>query len=52
MEIYLQATFIASAEYKKGTGIIEIELSQKVRPFYVDLNAAIYKDSISCGNIT
>lgn len=34
----LQATFVASAEYKKGTGIIEIELSQKVRPFYVDLN--------------
>ena len=34
----LQATFIASAEYKKGTGIIEIELSRKVRPFYVDLN--------------
>ena len=34
----LQATFVASAEYKKGTGIIEIELSQKVRPFYIDLN--------------
>lgn len=34
----LQATFVASAEYKRGTGVIEIELSQKVRPFYVDLN--------------
>jgi plasmid replication initiation protein len=34
----LQASFFASAEYKKGTGIIELELSQKVRPFYVDLN--------------
>ncbi|AUD07627.1 replication initiation protein [Spirosoma pollinicola] len=34
----LQATFIASALYKKGTGIIQIELSQMVRPFYVELN--------------
>lgn len=34
----LQASFIASAQYKKGTGIIEIELSQKVRPYYVDLH--------------
>lgn len=34
----LQATFISSALYKKGDGIIEIELSQRVRPFYVDLN--------------
>ena len=34
----LQASFIASALYKKGTGVIEIELSQKVRPFYVDLH--------------
>lgn len=34
----LQASFLASAEYKKGTGIMELELSQKVRPFYVDLN--------------
>lgn len=39
----LQATFIASAEYKKGTGIIEIELSRKVRPFYVDLNKKFTK---------
>ncbi len=40
---FLQATFIASAEYKKGTGIIEIELSRKVRPFYVDLNKKFTK---------
>lgn len=39
----LQASFIASAEYKKGTGIIELELSQKVRPFYVDLNQRFTK---------
>jgi len=39
----LQASFIASAEYKKGTGIIELELSQKVRPFYVDLNQKFTK---------
>ena len=39
----LQATFIASAEYKKGTGIIELELSQKVRPYYVDLNQRFTK---------
>lgn len=39
----LQATFIASAEYKKGSGIIEIELSRKVRPFYVDLNKKFTK---------
>lgn len=34
----LQATFIASALYKRGTGTIQIELSQMVRPFYVELN--------------
>jgi plasmid replication initiation protein len=39
----LQATFIASAEYKKGSGVIEIELSRKVRPFYVDLNKKFTK---------
>ena len=39
----LQATFISSALYKKGTGIIEIELSQRVRPFYVDLNQRFTK---------
>ena len=40
---FLQATFISSALYKKGTGIIEIELSQRVRPFYVDLNSRYTK---------
>ena len=39
----LQATFIASALYKKGTGIIQIELSQMVRPFYVELNERFTK---------
>lgn len=33
----LQATFVASAEYMTGQGIIELELSQKVRPLYVEL---------------
>lgn len=39
----LQASFIASALYKKGTGTIQIELSQMVRPFYVDLNVRYTK---------
>lgn len=39
----LQASFIASALYKKGTGVIQIELSQMVRPFYVDLNTRFTK---------
>lgn len=39
----LQAGFIASALYKKGTGTIQIELSQMVRPFYVDLNVRFTK---------
>lgn len=34
---FLQATFVASAQYRKGLGIIELELSQKVRPLYVEL---------------
>ena len=42
----LQATFIASAQFKKGTDIIEIELSRKVRPFYVDLNQRYTKIQI------
>jgi plasmid replication initiation protein len=33
----LQATFVASAQYMTGQGIIELELSQKVRPLYVEL---------------
>ena len=40
---FLQTTFIASALYKKGTGIIEVELSQRVRPFYVDLHSRFTK---------
>jgi len=35
---FLQATFISSARYKKGTDIIEVGLSTEIRPFYVDLN--------------
>jgi len=35
---FLQASFITSALYKKGTDIIEIGLSTEVRPFYIDLN--------------
>lgn len=34
----LIAAFIASARFKKGSDIIEIELSRHVRPLYVDLN--------------
>ena len=34
---YLQTAFIASAQYLKGTGTIEIEISQKIRPFYLNL---------------
>jgi plasmid replication initiation protein len=34
----LIATFITSARFKKGTDLIEIELSHYVRPLYVDLN--------------
>lgn len=40
---HFHGSFIASAEYKKGTGIIEIELSQKVRPFYIDLSERFTK---------
>ena len=39
----LQATFISSARYKKGTGIIEIGLSDEVRPFYVQLHTKFTK---------
>ena len=39
----LQATFISSARYKKGTGIIEIGLSDEVRPFYVHLHSKYTK---------
>lgn len=40
---FLQTTFAASARYKKGTGIIEIALSQEIRPFYVDLKEKFTK---------
>ncbi|GAB3767241.1 replication initiation protein [Spirosoma pomorum] len=40
---FLQAAFITSARYKKGTDIIEIGLSSEVRPFYVDLNKKFTK---------
>jgi plasmid replication initiation protein len=39
----LQATFISSARYKKGTGTIEIGLSDEVRPFYVHLHSKFTK---------
>lgn len=39
----LQATFISSARYKKGIGIIEIGLSDEVRPFYVQLHSKYTK---------
>jgi plasmid replication initiation protein len=39
----LQATFISSARYKKGTGIIEIGLSDEVRPFYIHLHSKFTK---------
>ena len=39
----LQATFISSARYKKGTGIIEIGLSDEVRPFYLQLHTQFTK---------
>lgn len=34
---FLQTTFVSSAEYIKGQGIIEITVSPKIRPFYIDL---------------
>ncbi len=34
---YLQVPFIASAEYISGKGILEIELSHKILPFFLDL---------------
>lgn len=40
---FLQAAFITSARYKKGTDIIEIGLSPEVRPFYIDLNKKFTK---------
>jgi len=39
----LIAAFITSARFKKGTDIVEIELSRYVRPLYVDLNKKFTK---------
>lgn len=33
----LQVGLLASAEYIKGEGIIELEISEKIRPYFVDL---------------
>jgi plasmid replication initiation protein len=34
---FLQTTFVSSAEYIKGQGLIELTISPKIRPFYIDL---------------
>ncbi|MCU0448309.1 MAG: replication initiation protein [Bernardetiaceae bacterium] len=34
---FLQVSFVASAQYLKGKGMIEIELSQKIRPLYMEV---------------
>lgn len=34
---FLQATFVSSARYLKGQGIIQIRLDPEVRPFFVEL---------------
>ncbi|WP_176464551.1 replication initiation protein [Flectobacillus sp. BAB-3569] len=33
----LQTTFVSSAEYIRGQGLIELTISPKIRPFYIDL---------------
>ena len=33
----LQVGLLASAEYLKGTGVIELEISEKIRPYFIDL---------------
>lgn len=33
----LQVGLLASAEYLKGEGILELEISEKIRPYFVDL---------------
>lgn len=35
----LQVGLLASAEYIKGSGIIELEISEKVRPYLIDLKS-------------
>ncbi len=34
---FLQATFISSAKYLKGQGVIQIRLDPEVRPFFIEL---------------
>jgi plasmid replication initiation protein len=34
---YFHTTFLSSATYLKGEGIIEITLSEKIRPYYIEL---------------
>lgn len=33
----LQVGLLASAEYLKGEGVIELEISEKIRPYFIDL---------------
>jgi len=33
----LQVGLLASAEYVKGEGVIELEISEKIRPYFIDL---------------
>ena len=33
----LQVGLVASAEYLKGEGVIELEISEKIRPYFIDL---------------
>ena len=33
----LQVGLLASAEYMKGEGVIELEISEKIRPYFIDL---------------
>jgi plasmid replication initiation protein len=34
---FLQVGLLASAEYIKGEGVIELEISEKIRPYFIDL---------------
>ena len=42
---WLKVTMLASAEYLKGQGVIELEISEKLRPYLIDLknNFTSYK---------
>jgi len=39
-EKVLQVSLLASAEYRKGHGIIELEVSEKMRPYLIDLKGS------------